>query len=139
MFRNSAIWAVNPQPTAFGFAAFRGYWAYQWIEMGEYGPGKPTVVGVAILAAIAGISGLVGLIRMVTGTAKSVKLPERAQPSRTGLFTRISMLTPLSNATSRSDRQEARLNRRAEPTRRLRRSNPNARSSARCRFRHGYP
>jgi len=65
---------------AFGFAAFWGYWAYQWNEMGEYGPGKPTVIGVGILAGIAGISGLVGLVRMVTGTAKGIKLPERSQP-----------------------------------------------------------
>lgn len=65
---------------ALGFAAFWGYWAYQWHQMGEYGPGKPTVIGVGILAAIAGMSGLVGLVRMVTGTAKSVKLPERTPP-----------------------------------------------------------
>jgi hypothetical protein len=50
---------------ALGFAAFWGYLAYSWNEMGDLGPGQPTVIGVGILAIIAGFSGLVGLIRMV--------------------------------------------------------------------------
>ena len=61
---------------AFGLAALWGSMAYYWNEMGEAGPGKPTVYGVAGLALVAGLSGLIGFVRMVTSSAR-VALPER--------------------------------------------------------------
>lgn len=56
---------------ALSLAAFWGYLAYSWNEMGELGPGQPTVIGVSVLAIVAGFSGLVGMIRMVTSTANT--------------------------------------------------------------------
>ncbi len=62
------------------FAGFWGYLAWYWHDMGESGPGLPTVIGVGILAGIAGLSAIIGLVRMVTSTAK-IDLPERSGPS----------------------------------------------------------
>jgi hypothetical protein len=61
---------------AFAFAAFWGYIAYDWHLMGEAGPGRPTVIGMAVLSALAALGGFIGLVRMVTSTAKAA-LPER--------------------------------------------------------------
>ena len=52
---------------ALGLAAFWGYLAIQWNDAGEFGPGKPTVIGVGALAILAGVSGLIGLVRLVQG------------------------------------------------------------------------
>jgi hypothetical protein len=56
---------------ALGLAAFWGYLAYSWNDMGELGPGQPTVIGVAVLAIVAGFSGLTGLVRMMSRTASA--------------------------------------------------------------------
>jgi hypothetical protein len=62
------------------FAGFWGYLAWYWHDMGEFGPGLPTVIGVGVLAGIAGLSAIIGLVRMVTSTA-NISLPERTGPS----------------------------------------------------------
>jgi hypothetical protein len=56
---------------ALALAVFWAYLAYSWDQMGELGPGEPTVIGVALLAIVAGFSGLVGLVRIVASTASA--------------------------------------------------------------------
>jgi hypothetical protein len=60
---------------AFAMAALWGYLAYIWNEMGDLGPGRPTVIGVAAMALVAAVSGLIGLVRMVGRTTRST-LPD---------------------------------------------------------------
>lgn len=62
---------------ALGFAAFWGYLAYSWNEMGDVGPGRPTVIGVGVLAIIAGFSGMFGLVRMIAKGASGVPSTSR--------------------------------------------------------------
>ncbi|RNJ63575.1 MAG: hypothetical protein EDM03_04015 [Porphyrobacter sp. IPPAS B-1204] len=57
-----------------GLAATWAYAASMWYDMGEFGPGMPTIIGTGALALLAGVGGLISLLRMsFSASAPSAK------------------------------------------------------------------
>ncbi len=68
---------------AFAMAIFWGGLAYIWSDAGDFGPGRPTVLGLTVLAILAAIGGLYSLTRMLASGARVAS----SDPGRTSSIT----------------------------------------------------